>query len=87
MIHLQDALNLPGAGLRGFNAPLTGEAMKVTHEALQLFAANGISSECPIGKMFRDTRSALIEDVENYTLTMRPGILDSKLYQGGWAQD
>jgi acyl-CoA dehydrogenase len=66
---------------------VTEQAMKVTHEALQLFGGNGTSREYPIEKLFRDTRSALIEDGENYILTMRLGILASKLYQSGWTQD
>lgn len=64
---------------------VTEEAMKVVHEALQLFGGNGTSREYPIEKIFRDTRSALIEDGENYVLTMRFGSLQSLLYQNGWA--
>lgn len=66
---------------------VTEEAMKIVHEAFQLFGANGTTLEYPIEKLFRDTRSALIEDGENYVLTSRLGILASRLYQSGWAQD
>jgi len=64
---------------------VTEEAMKVVHEAFQLFGANGTTLEYPIEKLFRDTRAALIEDGENYMLTMRLGVLLSRLHQDGWA--
>jgi acyl-CoA dehydrogenase len=65
---------------------VTEESMKVVHEALQLFGGNGTTREYPIEKLFRDTRSALIEDGENYVLTMRFGVLLSRLYEEGWAR-
>jgi acyl-CoA dehydrogenase len=64
---------------------VTEEAMKVTHEALQLFGGNGTSREYPLEKLFRDVRASLIEDGENYMLTMRFGSLLARLYQDGWA--
>jgi acyl-CoA dehydrogenase len=64
---------------------VTEEAMKVVHEAFQLFGGNGTSREYPIEKLYRDARAALIEDGENYMLTMRLGVLLSRLYQDGWA--
>ncbi len=66
---------------------VTEEAMKVVHEAFQLFGGNGTSREYPIEKIFRDTRSALIEDGENYMLTMRLGVLASRLYEDGWTRN
>jgi acyl-CoA dehydrogenase len=66
---------------------VTEEAMKVAHEAFQLFGGNGTTRDYPVEKIFRDTRSALIEDGENYMLTMRLGLLASQLYQEGWTQD
>lgn len=66
---------------------VTEEAMKVVHEAFQLFGGNATSREYPIEKIYRDTRVALIEDGENYVLTMRLGQLASRLYQDGWARD
>ena len=64
---------------------VTEEAMKVTTEALQLFGGAGLSREYPIEKLFRDTRAALIEDGENYVITMRVGLLCQQLYAEGWA--
>lgn len=66
---------------------VTEEAMKITHEAFQLFGGNGTTREFPIEKLFRDVRSALIEDGENYVLTSRLGVLASKLYHNGWTRD
>ncbi|MPV66813.1 acyl-CoA dehydrogenase family protein [Burkholderia sp. BE17] len=63
----------------------TEEAMKVVHEAFQLFGGAGTTREYPIEKLFRDARSALIEDGENYTLTMRLGLLAQQLYAEGWS--
>jgi alkylation response protein AidB-like acyl-CoA dehydrogenase len=63
----------------------TEEAMKVVHEAFQLFGGVGTTREYPIEKLFRDVRSALIEDGENYTLTMRLGLLAQQLYAEGWS--
>lgn len=66
---------------------ITEEAMQVVNEALQLFGAAGTSREYPIEKLFRDARSALIEDGENKVLTMRLGFLAQQLYAEGWAQN
>ena len=66
---------------------VTQEAMKVVDEALQLFGGVGTSREYPIEKLYRDARLALIEDGENYVLTMRLGLLAQQLYAEGWAQD
>jgi acyl-CoA dehydrogenase len=66
---------------------VTEEAMKITHEAMQLFGGNATTREFPIEKMFRDVRSALIEDGENYVLTSRLGVLAGRLYQNGWTQE
>ncbi|SPA41159.1 Acyl-CoA dehydrogenase [Cupriavidus taiwanensis] len=66
---------------------VTEEAMKITHEAFQLFGANGTTREFPIEKLFRDVRSALIEDGENYVLASRLGVLAGRLYQNGWAHE
>jgi acyl-CoA dehydrogenase len=65
---------------------VTEEAMKIVHEAFQLFGGNATSREYPIEKIYRDTRSALIEDGENYMITSRLGVLASRLYQEGWAR-
>lgn len=61
--------------------------MKVASEALQLFGGAGTSREYPIEKIFRDARSALIEDGENYIITMRAGLLCQQLYAEGWSQN
>lgn len=66
---------------------VTEEAMKIAHEAFQLFGGNGTTREYPIEKIYRDCRSALIEDGENYVLTSRVGLLASHLYQNGWTKD
>jgi alkylation response protein AidB-like acyl-CoA dehydrogenase len=66
---------------------VTQEAMKVVDEAFQLFGGSGTSREYPIEKLFRDARSALIEDGENYVLTMRLGLLAQQLYAEGWSQN
>ena len=66
---------------------VTEEAMKITTEAFQLFGGNGTTREFPIEKLFRDVRSALIEDGENFILTSRLGVLAAKLYQSGWARE
>jgi acyl-CoA dehydrogenase len=66
---------------------VTGEAMKVVDEALQLFGGAGTSREYPIEKLFRDARSALIEDGENTVLSMRLGALCGQLYREGWSQN
>lgn len=66
---------------------VTEETMKIVSEALQLFGGAGTSREYPIEKLFRDARSALIEDGENYMLTMRLGLLAQQLYAEGWSQN
>ena len=66
---------------------VTEEALKVVTEALQLFGGNGTSREYPLEKLLRDARTALIEDGENYVLTMRLGFLAQQLYAEGWTQN
>jgi acyl-CoA dehydrogenase len=66
---------------------VTDEAFKVVNEAMQLFGGNGTTTEYPIEKLFRDTRSALIEDGENNILSCRMGVLASRLYREGWANN
>ena len=66
---------------------VTEEAMKVVTEAMQLFGGNGTSRDYPMEKLLRDARTALIEDGENYVLTMRLGFLAQQLYAEGWAQN
>jgi acyl-CoA dehydrogenase len=66
---------------------VTQEAMKVVDEAFQLFGGSATSREYPIERLYRDTRVALIEDGENYVLTMRLGLLAQQLYAEGWAQN
>jgi alkylation response protein AidB-like acyl-CoA dehydrogenase len=66
---------------------VTQEAMKVVDEAFQLFGGVGTSREYPIERLYRDARSALIEDGENYVLTMRLGLLAQQLYAEGWARN
>jgi alkylation response protein AidB-like acyl-CoA dehydrogenase len=66
---------------------VTQEAMKVVDEAFQLFGGAGTSREYPIERLFRDARAALIEDGENYVLTMRLGLLAQQLYAEGWSQN
>ncbi|MFO1407385.1 MAG: acyl-CoA dehydrogenase family protein [Steroidobacteraceae bacterium] len=65
---------------------VTQEAMKVVDEALQIHGGAGTSREYPIERLFRDARAALIEDGENYVLTMRFGLLAQQLHAEGWAQ-
>ena len=65
---------------------VTQEAMKVVDEALQLFGGAGTSREYPIERLYRDARAALIEDGENYVLTMRLGLLAQQLHAEGWPQ-
>lgn len=66
---------------------VTEEAMTITNEAFQLMGANATTREFPIEKLFRDARSALIEDGENRILTARLGVLASRLYQQGWGRE
>jgi len=66
---------------------VTQEAMTVVDEAFQLFGGSGTSREYPIERLFRDARAALIEDGENYVLTMRLGLLAQQLYAEGWTQN
>ena len=61
--------------------------MKVATEALQLFGGNGLTREYPLEKILRDVRAALIEDGENYVLTMRLGLLAGLLFEDGWARN
>ena len=66
---------------------VTEQAMKVVRESFQMFGGNATSREYPIEKIFRDTCSALIEDGENYVLSLRMGGLLSQLYETGWTQN
>ena len=49
---------------------VTQAAFEVANEALQMFGGNGLSTEYPLEKIFRDARAALIEDGENNLLSL-----------------
>jgi acyl-CoA dehydrogenase len=66
---------------------VTQTAFDIANEGLQMFAGNGLTKEYPLEKLVRDARSALIEDGENYLLTLRLGSVLSDLYKKGWAND
>jgi alkylation response protein AidB-like acyl-CoA dehydrogenase len=53
----------------------TETAFKVASEAIQVFGGVGLSKEYPIEKMFRDARTAMIEDGTNEVLAL--GVVDS----------
>jgi alkylation response protein AidB-like acyl-CoA dehydrogenase len=66
---------------------VTQAAFEVANEALQMLGGNGLTTEYPTEKLLRDARSSLIEDGENYFLTLRLGTTVCELYQSGWATD
>lgn len=65
---------------------VTQIGLEVANEALQMFGGNGLTKEYPLEKLVRDARSSLIEDGENYLLTMRLGSVVSELYRRDWAR-
>ena len=58
----------------------TQAAFDVANEALQLFGGNGLATEYPMEKLMRDARAALIEDGENYLLSLKGGTYLSRCY-------
>lgn len=58
-------------------AKVTGTqlAFEVASEAVQMFGGNGVTREYPVEKIFRDARSALIEDGCNEMLAIKGGYL------------
>jgi alkylation response protein AidB-like acyl-CoA dehydrogenase len=66
---------------------VTQTAFEVANEALQMLGGNGLTKEYPTEKLLRDARSSLIEDGENFFLTLRLGTTVCALYQAGWAGD
>ena len=66
---------------------VTQLAFEVANDALQMLGGNGLTKAYPTEKLLRDVRSALIEDGENYFLTLRLGTTVCELYQSGWASD
>ncbi|HOM11731.1 MAG TPA: acyl-CoA dehydrogenase family protein [Rubrivivax sp.] len=48
----------------------TQTAFEVASEALQMLGGNGLTCEYQAEKLFRDTRAAMIEDGENYMLSL-----------------
>ena len=72
--------------LSGRSALVTGSTSGIGLAIAQVFGGAGTSREYPIEKLFRDARSALIEDGENYVLTMRLGVLAQQLYADGWTR-
>lgn len=66
---------------------VTQTAFEVANDALQLMGGVGLTKEYPAEKLLRDARAALIEDGENYFLTLRLGTTVCNLYEAGWTQD
>lgn len=48
----------------------TQTAFEVASEALQMLGGNGLTHEYPAEKLFRDARTSMIEDGENYVLSL-----------------
>jgi acyl-CoA dehydrogenase len=67
----------------GSKVTCTDLAFEVADEALQLFGGYGLTREYPLEKLFRDARTARIEDGENHLLNMKFGYLTSLLHRGG----
>jgi alkylation response protein AidB-like acyl-CoA dehydrogenase len=51
----------------------TQAAFDVTNDALQMHGGNGLTTEYPVEKLFRDARAALIEDGCNEVLAIKGG--------------
>lgn len=60
---------------------VTQNAFDVASEALQLFGGNGLTAEYPLEKILRDARASLIEDGENYLLSLKGATWISKWYK------
>ena len=65
---------------------VTQLAFEVANDALQIFGANGLTREYPMEKIVRDARAALVEDGENFFLTMRLGTTLCEMYEQGWGR-
>jgi alkylation response protein AidB-like acyl-CoA dehydrogenase len=48
----------------------TETAFNAASEAMQIFGEKGLTSDCPVEKMFRDARASLIEDGANEALAL-----------------
>ena len=66
---------------------VTQTAFEVANDALQMLGGVGLTKAYPTEKLLRDARSSLIEDGENFFLTLRLGTVVCDLYQSGWAND
>jgi acyl-CoA dehydrogenase len=60
---------------------VTRTCFEVASEAIQLFGGNGLSTEYPVEKLFRDARSAMIEDGENNILNLKAAAYLSEWYK------
>ena len=60
---------------------VTQNAFDVASEALQLFGGNGLTAEYPLEKILRDARASMIEDGENYLLSLKGATWISKWYR------
>lgn len=65
---------------------VTQAAFEVADQAVQLFGGNGLTREYPVEKLFRDAKTALVEDGENFFLTLKLGQVLSDLHRTGWSQ-
>lgn len=48
----------------------TQTAFEIASEAVQMLGGNGLTHEYPVEKIFRDARASMIEDGENYVLSL-----------------
>jgi len=69
---MYNAVNQPPSGAHAVACKCfsTETAFQVASEAIQIFGGNGLSREYPIEKMFRDARTAMIEDGVNESLSL-----------------
>ncbi|EPZ14702.1 hypothetical protein M622_04430 [Thauera terpenica 58Eu] len=61
---------LPYAKAATVKVYATQTAFEVASEALQMLGGNGLTYEYPVEKLFRDARTSMIEDGENYVLSL-----------------
>jgi alkylation response protein AidB-like acyl-CoA dehydrogenase len=60
---------------------VTDMCVEICSEAIQLFGGNGLTTEYPVEKLFRDARTAQIADGENNILGLKGATWISKAYK------
>ena len=82
VVHYNQSADVPALqAAMAAKVTATQLSFDIASDAIQIFGGNGLTHEYPLEKIMRDCRSSMIEDGENYVLSLKGGyyLMDESL--------